>query len=107
MTMTPDPTVNAARKSLRAAEWEKMRRRYKELADAVIANRPACADRENGAYWVRLDEGDEWEIALWHKGDLQEPYYSVGGWGFFWDDEGCGDDRVFQVDERRIVRQEP
>lgn len=51
--------------------------------------------REPGYYWVR--EGREWETARWTG-------YS---WWAVCSEEPCADDYWSEIDERRIVREEP
>jgi len=59
-------------------------------------------NREPGFYWVKLDLHDDWRVAEWKVEPFMRPCW------FLIDYEGdCYDDDLFEIDERRIIREEP
>lgn len=55
--------------------------------------------REPGFYWVKIYQTDEYEIAQFAENGIwylnRSPVTT------------CTDDRLYEIDERRIVREEP
>lgn len=54
--------------------------------------------RESGFYWVRFSNLSEYEIAKW---------VTPLGWAMFWTEQYLPDHKLFEIDERRITREEP
>lgn len=64
------------------------------------------SEREDGFYWVRRVGEEDWFVAYWGE-DPQAPGSGIiGWWSYGWDWQLHGDELV-EIDERRIVRDEP
>lgn len=55
-------------------------------------------NREPGWYWVKIYSSDEYEPAQFAENGL---------WYLNRTSTTCEDDRLYEIDERRIVREEP